>query len=383
MNKPDPKVLSILRDSYQREKRSVVLYKLLAEKQKDAKSKDIFNRLAAIEEDHARQFAERIAEADGELPPIPSLTTKERLYVKSMSTDAVVRRMESEEGRNIIAFQKSASVLESAPEIRDLFTKIEKEEQTHSKLLQDLAPSNEPASRLEAMLKGEKWHVSTGSWIGDAIYGVNDGLGAVFGIVSGVAGYSNGGHQVVVAGTFGMIASALSMGSGAFLAAKSEREVHEAQIDREKREIDESPEHEIEELSLIYQLKGFKEEEAMKMAQTISKRPELFLQTMAQEELGLSEKQFPNPWTALISSSLATAVGASIPVLPFFFMHGMPAVVASAIISTLAHFAVGAAKSIVTSRNWFASGMEMTIVGVLEAVISYGIGYFWPKGATL
>ncbi len=180
-----------------------------------------------------------------------------------------------------------------------------------------------------------------------------------------------------------MIASALSMGSGAFLAAKSEREVHEAQIDREKREIDESPEHEIEELSLIYQLKGFKEEEAMKMAQTISKRPELFLQTMAQEELGLSEKQFPNPWTALISSSLATAVGASIPVLPFFFMHGMPAVVASAIISTLAHFAVGAAKSIVTSRNWFASGMEMTIVGVLEAVISYGIGYFWPKGATL
>lgn len=383
MNKPDPKVLSILRDSYQREKRSVVLYKLLAEKQKDAKSKDIFNRLAAIEEGHARQFAERIAEAGGELPPIPPLTTKERLYVKSMSTDAVVRRMESEEERNIIAFQKSASVLESAPEIRDLFTKIEKEEQAHSKLLQDLAPSNEPASRLEAMLKGEKWHVSTGSWIGDAIYGVNDGLGAVFGIVSGVAGYSNGGHQVVVAGTFGMIASALSMGSGAFLAAKSEREVHEAQIDREKREIDESPEHEIEELSLIYQLKGFKEEEAMKMAQTISKRPELFLQTMAQEELGLSEKQFPNPWTALISSSLATAVGASIPVLPFFFMHGMPAVVASAIISTLAHFAVGAAKSIVTSRNWFASGMEMTIVGFLEAVISYGIGYFWPKGATM
>ncbi len=190
MNKPDPKVLSILRDSYQREKRSVVLYKLLAEKQKDAKSKDIFNRLAAIEEDHARQFAERIAEAGGELPPIPSLTTKERLYVKSMSTDAVVRRMESEEERNIIAFQKSASVLESAPEIRDLFTKIEKEEQTHSKLLQDLAPSNEPASRLEAMLKGEKWHVSTGSWIGDAIYGVNDGLGAIFGIIAGVAGYT-------------------------------------------------------------------------------------------------------------------------------------------------------------------------------------------------
>lgn len=383
MSKTDPKVLAMLRDSYLREIHAADLYKLLAEKQQDAKSRDIFKRLAEIESDHARRFAERITEAGEKLPPVPPVSAKERLYVKSMGSESVLRRMEAEEERNIAALQQNASALDGAPEIRDLFNNIEKEEQTHSKLLQDMAPSNDPASRLEAILKGEKWHVSTGSWIGDAIYGVNDGLGAVFGIVSGVAGYSNGGHQVVVAGTFGMIASALSMGSGAFLAAKSEREVHEAQIDKERREIEESPEHEIEELSLIYQLKGFSEEDALKMAQTISRKPELFLQTMAQEELGLSEKQFPNPWTALVSSSLATAVGAIIPVIPFFFMQGISAVIVSAIISTLAHFAVGAAKSLVTSRNWFASGMEMTIVGVLEAVISYGIGYFWPKGAAI
>jgi VIT1/CCC1 family predicted Fe2+/Mn2+ transporter len=160
------------------------------------------------------------------------------------------------------------------------------------------------------MLKREKWHVSTGSWIGDAIYGVNDGLGAVFGIVSGMAAYTGGSRQVVVAGLFGMLASALSMGSGAYLATKSEREVYEAEIDRERREIEESPEHEIEELALIYQLKGFSEDESKRMADTVAARPDQFLKTMAQEELGLSDRHFPNPWVALTSATLSTAVGA-------------------------------------------------------------------------
>jgi VIT1/CCC1 family predicted Fe2+/Mn2+ transporter/rubrerythrin len=383
MAEHDPKLIKMLQDSYHGEIRAVHMYRMLAEKQEDKQKADIFKRLAAIEEEHARQFAEKLTEMGGKVPENITLSAKDRFLTRSLSTDAILKKMEAEEDRNVNSYQANAEAFDKAPDVRDLFSRIEKEEQTHSKLLQSMTSPDEPASRLEAMLKGEKWHISTGSWIGDAIYGVNDGLGAVFGIVSGVAGYSKGGHEVVVAGMFGMLASALSMGSGAFLAAKSEREVFEHQISREKQEIIESPEHEIEELSLIYQLKGFNEEDAMRMAQTISKQPDLFLKTMSQEELGLSEHHFPNPWTALISSSIATAVGAIIPVIPFFFMNGMPAVIASAIISTLAHFLVGAAKSIVTSRSWISSGMEMTLVGVIEAVVSFGIGMLFSpaKGA--
>src|SRR5947209_11278003 len=109
-------------------------------------------------------------------------------------------------------------------ESQDLFVRIKDEEKSHATMLHSLKQRDEPRTRLEAMLKGEKWHVSTGSWIGDAIYGINDGLGAVFGIVSGMAGYAGGSHLVLVAGMFGMLASALSMGSSAFMASKSERE---------------------------------------------------------------------------------------------------------------------------------------------------------------
>ena len=92
------------------------------------------------------------------------------------------------------------------------------------------------------------------------------------------------------------------------------------------------------------------------------------------EELGLNEDTFPNPWRSTISASLSTAVGGFIPIIPFFFTVGMPAVIASFIISTLAHFAVGASKSLVTTRSWWSSGAEMTMVGVLEAAVTYGLG---------
>ena len=65
--------------------------------------------------------------------------------------------------------------------------------------------------------------------------------------------------------------------------------------------------------------------------------------------------------------------------IPFFFTVGMPAVIASFIISTVAHFAVGASKALVTTRPWWASGIEMTVVGILEAAITYGVGLAFAR----
>ena len=164
------------------------------------------------------------------------------------------------------------------------------------------------------------------------------------------------------------------MGSGAYLATKSEREVYSAEIERERLEIEQNPAEEREEMELFYQLKGFSPAEAKKMTAKLAEQPEHFLKTLTHEELGLSERSFPNPWRAAFSATASTAAGAFIPVIPFFFMHGTPALIASFIISTAAHFAVGAAKVIVTGRSWFKSGMEMTFVGLGEAIITYGIG---------
>lgn len=370
----DPKLIRALVAAYEREIRAANLYTLLAQREPDPARSGILQKLADSESKHARQFSERIVALGGTVPSAKPLSAADKLLARSLGVDAMLRRMEAAEESNMAFFHEQTKALASDPESLTLFTAIEAEEQSHTHWVQRLQGADAPATRLEAMLKGEKWHVSTGSWIGDAIYGVNDGLGAVFGIVSGMAGYTGGSHQVVVAGLFGMLASALSMGSGAYLATKSEREVYEAEIARERKEIEESPEHETEELALIFQLKGLTEADAQRMAEAVAKSPDQFLKTMAQEELGLSEHHFPNPWIALGSATLSTAIGALIPVIPFFFLSGMTAVLVSAIISTAAHFAVGAAKSLVTARSWLASGTEMTVVGLLEAVITFGLG---------
>ena len=229
-------------------------------------------------------------------------------------------------------------------------------------------------STLDAILHRERWHVRGVGWIGDAIYGVNDGLGAVFGIVSGMAGYTGGSEVVLAAGLAGTVASALSMGAGAYLASKSEREVYESEVARERTEIEEDPHEEMLELELFYQLKGLSPEEARAMAEQLHKQPKQFLRALVHEELGLSEETFPNPWRSTLSASVSTAIGGFIPIIPFFFTVGMPAVIASFIISTLAHFAVGASKALITTRSWWASGSEMTLVGILEAGITYGLG---------
>jgi len=110
------------------------------------------------------------------------------------------------------------------------------------------------------------------------------------------------------------------------------------------------------------------------MAERLAEQPEQLVQAMAQSELGLSQQHFGRPWTSATSAAISTAIGAFIPIIPFFFMTGVSAVIAAFTISIIAHFAVGAVKSLITIRSWWASGLEMTIVGVIEAAVTYSLG---------
>jgi VIT1/CCC1 family predicted Fe2+/Mn2+ transporter/rubrerythrin len=391
------KVIRALKAAWEREVEAAQLYRVLSEQQEDERRRKIFLKLAESEEGHAREFADRIL-ALGGIPPKEDTqpTSTQRLLARSLGTDAMLRRIEAEEDRNIAQFNRHAQALAEDEVSHDLFARIEDEEKQHASLLHSLKVPDEPKGRLEAIFKGEKWHRNTGSWIGDAIYGLNDGLGAVFGVVSGMAGATAprlsasspalaadplaSGKVVLTAGLIAMLASALSMGASAFMASKSEREVYEAEIARERQEIEQSPEHEKEELQLLYQLKGFSEDEARMMADRLAANPEQFLKTMAHEELGLNAQSFPNPWTGAVSAAVSTAVGGMLPVLPFFFTRGIPALIASALIGLLAHFAVGAAKSLVTARSWWISGLEMTGIGFLTGGVTYLIGVLFHIG---
>ena len=323
----DKSNLATVEKMWRREIEAATTYRHLAEREPDPKRKDILNRL---------EQEENQAEAD---------------------YDRLMERLSDPDDRRIAAEAKL-------------------DERSHAVILRTLAGGSLPTPRstLDTILRRERWHVRGTGWIGDAIYGVNDGLGAVFGIVSGMAGYTGGSEVVLAAGLAGTLASALSMGAGAYLASKSEREVYESEVSRERAEIEEDPNEELLELELFYQLKGFSADEARSMAERIQEQPKQFLRTLVSEELGLSEENFPNPWRSMLSATVSTAIGGFIPIIPFFFTIGMPAVIASFVVSTLAHFVVGASKALVTTRSWWASGTEMTIVGIIEAAITYGLG---------
>ena len=368
-----------LRRAWREENASALIYRAIGARERDLNRRSIFERIAAEEEKHARRWEERLRELGADPGPFsPTLAEKVRLQaLLGSGNETVVRAMEAAEKRADGTYDSLAALAPSDAD-RVVLREAKREEGAHDLVLGEMAGAAQPPHPrrlLDGILGRESWHVRTGGWIGQAIYGINDGLGAAFGVVSGVAGATRVNSSfVLLSGFASMIASALSMGSGAYLATKAEKEVHEAELARERREIEEKPEEEQEELALFYQLKGFTPEESRAMAARMAKNPEEMLRTLAHEELGLSDQAFPSVWRSAVSATLSTAVGAAIPVVPYLFSSGMTALAASFVVSTLAHFGVGAAKVIVTGRSWWRSGMEMMLIGLGEAAITYGIG---------
>ena len=364
---------TVLRN-WQAEVTSAATYRQLAETEKDERRRAVLVKMAEAEERHAARWAERVVALGGKLPNASASGDRAVLLAARVGgLDAAFQRMENAENEHARGYAAQGATLDA--ESAALLAEIGREETEHARSLRAMTrPAAEPRSRLDAILKRERWHSSSGTWIGDAIYGVNDGLTAVFGIVSGVAAATSSNDAVVVAGVAGLLSSALSMGASAYLANKSEREVFEAELAREREEIEAHPEEEQEELELFYQLKGFTEDEARTLAARIAQQPEQFLQTLAREELGLSEERLPNPVLSAGIGTGSTAIGALVPVLPFLLMPGELALLTSFVVSILGHFLVGAAKSLVTSRSWWKSGFEMTVVAIVVAGLAYAVG---------
>lgn len=381
-NQPQPvsdeELVRLLQKNLEAERRSAATYRLFARETDDRARQRLLLKLADAEERHAvkweRQLEELgvpVTEARVQIPASLRLRARTDL-------DAALREAERIEDEHLAEYEASADRINN-PAVAAIMRENARDEAEHSRLLNRMTGAvgaQEPRGRLEAMLKGER-HVQSGNWIADAVYGANDGLGAVFGLVAGVAGAQVSNHVILLAGIAGAVASAVSMGSGAFLASKSEREVHEAELARERAEIREDPDEEKEELILFYQLKGMTEEEAQRLADRVAQDEDLFLDTLAKEELGLSEERLPNPWVSAFSATVSTGLGAIVPVVPFFFLAGWTAIVTAAMVSLLGHFLVGAAKSLVTIRSWWASGLEMTLIGVIVGVVTYAVGYLF------
>jgi VIT1/CCC1 family predicted Fe2+/Mn2+ transporter/rubrerythrin len=387
------KVLAALEGNWQAEVEAFHTYTTLADRDTDPVRAQVLRHLASAEWEHAQLWHGRILELGGDEPVYHGSKGGEAdsLANRAGGVRMALRRLEIEESRHIASYGEQLKALGDEGSIAILDHVIE-DEKDHYRELGSLlrghytapagAPKIEAKAVLEEMLaKRNQGRKQPGAWIGDAIYGVNDGLGAIFGIVSGVSGATAGDSKyVLLAGLSGLIASALSMGSGAYLAAKSEREIYDAEVAREREAIAMNGPEARELLSLYYQVKGLPEVDALNMVNHIANDPDQLLRALASERLGTSEESLSNPIVSASSGALSTAVGAAIPIIPFFFLHGLEAVIAAAVVSLIAHFAVGAAKSLITVRSWWSSGLEMTVVGAVEGAVTYGIGVLLGAG---
>ena len=354
------------------------VYELIARREQDPERAAILRKMAAAEGGHRGRLEARLREL-GIAVPDPGTVKLSRwlkLQARLAPLDRLLAAREAAESSEVDDLYLRPTGDE---ETDRLLHEIRRDERSHSIAVNEMLagpppPAQPPAqARLDRILGREKWHKAGSGWMSGAIYGANDGLAAVFGIVTGVSGATGGSSFVLTAGVAGAVASALSMATGAFLAERSELEVAAANVEHERQEIAEHPEEEKEELSLFYQLKGLDQQTADALAAEQAKDPDAMLRLLTREELG-GGKAAGNPVESALAAGISTGLGAIIPVIPFFFMTGGLAIILAGIVSLVAHFLVGAAKSLFTLRSWWASGLEMTLAGVLVGGITYAIG---------
>ena len=360
------------------------VYELIAGRERDPDRAAILRRMADAEGGHRARLEARMGELGIPVPDPATVRLSRwlRLQARLAPIERLLAAREAAETEEVEDLYGRPTGDEKTDR---LLREIRRDERSHSLAVNEMlvepsargsAPPPPPSpaqTRLDRILGREKWHESGSGWISGAIYGANDGLAAVFGIVTGVSGATGGSSFVLTAGVAGAVASALSMATGAFLAERSELEVAAANVEQERREIAEHPEEEQEELSLFFQLKGFDQQAADALAAEQAKDPDAMLRLLTAEELG-GAKTAGNPVESALAAGISTGLGAIIPVIPFIFLTGGLAIVLAGIVSLLAHFAVGAAKSLFTLRSWWASGLEMTLAGVLVGGVTYACG---------
>ncbi|MEP6620405.1 MAG: VIT1/CCC1 transporter family protein [bacterium] len=352
---------------WQDEADAAYLYGLLADMERDTRKKDIYARLAEVERRHLDIWAGLLTQHGRSVGPFKP-TSRTRLLAflgRRFGPDFLLPMLLAEEGREVKAYLDMHRLTGRGVPGRDEALLLARESAEHATTL------NVVAGRT-----GEPWHkTGAGGFLRNVVYGFNDGLTANFGLVAGVIGASASSqhHAVIVAGVAGLIADALSMGSSGYLAAQSEREVYQHEIAMERDEIALMPEIERDELALIYEAKGMDAASAHRIATQVMADPEKMLAEQVQEELGISESA-TSPLREAWITGTATAVGALIPVMPFFFLEGMSAVIASFSVAMLSHWVVGAARSVFTGRSVFRSGMDMFVVGLGVAAVGYYVG---------
>ncbi|MEV6763052.1 VIT1/CCC1 transporter family protein [Streptomyces sp. NPDC051105] len=211
-----------------------------------------------------------------------------------------------------------------------------------------------------------------GGWLRPAVFGAMDGLVSNLALITGVAGGAVGHQTIVITGLAGLAAGAFSMAAGEYTSVASQRELVEAELDVERRELRRHPQDEEAELAALYEARGVEASLAREVARQLSADPEQALEIHAREELGIDPGDLPSPLVAAVSSFGSFALGALLPVLPFLL--GATVLWPALLLALVGLFGCGAVVARVTARTWWFSGLRQLALGGAAAGVTYALG---------
>lgn len=341
------------------------LYRALAERASEQR-RGVLLELAEAEERHAAHWAKLMAErgiTNPKRPPLPLRVRALSFLARRFGTDTVLPMVLRLEAADATKYESIAEAPAS----------MAAQERAHGKAVSALV-GGATGTRI-ARAEG-RHRVGAAGALRAGVFGFNDGLVSNLSIVVGVFGGTgpNNGKFVLLAGVAGLVAGAFSMATGEWISVRSQRELYEREIGMEADELAHFPEEEREELALIFRAKGVEKEEAEALAQRLMSRPDTALDTLVREELGLDPSELVSPWTAAVSSFVAFALGAIIPVIPFIVGSGGAALGWAVGLAALMLLGVGAAISVFTGRPAVRNGVRMLVIGALAASATYGVG---------
>lgn len=353
-------------DMWVEESEAVYLYGALAELEKHPKMSELYKRLSYTEARHANVWHEKlVAAGTPPAPYVPSFRVKTLLWIaRHFGVGAVLPILDAAESKAVHSYKSDNANMAA-------------EERSHAAMLghmQQISKGTGLQGDMVARLEG-RHRSAGGNALRAAVLGASDGLLSNFNLVMGVAGAELATSQILLTGGAGLLAGAISMALGEWISVQSSRELYERQIAVEAAEIEASPQEEIEELSLIYEARGLDAATARMVAQNIMKNSDTAIDTLAREELGIDPNELGgSAMEAALTSFALFAVGAVIPLIPFFFLEGRNAALCSAGASGVGLFATGALISFFTGRPMLRNGLRQTVFGLIAAAVTYFIG---------
>lgn len=338
---------------------AAAVYTALSEIEDDPGRAEIFRKLVDAELRHASRWAEKLGMdpallGNGNLGVTGRLLKLGARLFGTRRILPILLRLEA----------KDTATYSADPEAADLVP----DERGHSRTLRQMSHMGSSTDLHSSTSVG-----GSGS-LRAAVLGVNDGLVSNFSLVMGVAGGTGNADFVLLAGVAGLFAGAFSMAAGEYVSMRSQRDIYEHELAKERIELAEWPEEEMEELELIYQAKGLSAEEASTVAHRVMADPEVALDTMAREELGLDPSELGSPRGAAVASLLAFTGGALVPIAPYLLQAGDMAFSLSAGLSAAALLIVGGALASMSGRPAWWGGLRMLLAGGAAASVTYGIG---------